>query len=93
MQRSRRAKRYFISLEALELITTPYEGGDSVHSSGLDSADSGDEADFIDGIDPSHDIVDDDEEEEDTSCSPEAPSALERGRGRGRSQPSENRSK
>ncbi|MEQ2291848.1 hypothetical protein AMECASPLE_017083 [Ameca splendens] len=68
----------------------PDEGGDSVHSPGLDSADRGDEADFIDGIDPSHDIVDDEEEKEQPSCSPEAPSSLERGRGR--SQPSGNRS-
>ncbi|MED6249819.1 hypothetical protein ATANTOWER_020222 [Ataeniobius toweri] len=64
----------------------------SVYSSGLDSADSGDEDDFINGIDPSHDIVDDEEEEEETSYSPEAPSALERGRGKAKSQPSENRS-
>ncbi|KAK5606372.1 hypothetical protein CRENBAI_022212 [Crenichthys baileyi] len=35
--------------------------------------------------------VDDEEEEEETSY-PEAPNALERGRGRGKSQPSENRS-
>ncbi|MED6277587.1 hypothetical protein CHARACLAT_015014 [Characodon lateralis] len=62
----------------------PDEGGDSVHSPGLDSA----EADFIDGIDPSHDIVDDEEEKKQPSCSPEAPSSLERGRGR--SQPSGN---
>ncbi|MEQ2201340.1 hypothetical protein XENOCAPTIV_010938, partial [Xenoophorus captivus] len=36
--------------------------------------------------------VDDEEEEEETFYSPKAPSALERGRGRGRTQSSENRS-
>ncbi|MED6259264.1 hypothetical protein ATANTOWER_019945 [Ataeniobius toweri] len=51
-----------------------------------------DEADFIEGIDPSHDIVDDEGEEEKTTYSPEAPSALERGRGRERSKPLGNRS-
>ncbi|XP_047225332.1 uncharacterized protein LOC124870586 [Girardinichthys multiradiatus] len=85
-----RTKLFYTSLKALEHITTPDEDAELVHSSGLDSADSEDEAEFIEGTDPSHDVVDDEEEEEDTSCSPEAPCALERGRGR--SQPSTNRS-
>ncbi|MED6240572.1 hypothetical protein ATANTOWER_023474 [Ataeniobius toweri] len=70
-----RAKQ-FTSHEALECITAPEEDGDSVHSSGLDSADSWDETNFIDEIDPSHDIVDDEEVEGESFCSPETTSAL-----------------
>ncbi|XP_030586306.1 piggyBac transposable element-derived protein 4-like [Archocentrus centrarchus] len=79
------AKRYSVH-EALALITAPDEDGASVHSSGPDSADSGDEADFLEGLDPCHDIVADVEEEIfDGSSSTEPPCTVEGGRGRDRS--------
>ncbi|XP_041663369.1 piggyBac transposable element-derived protein 4-like [Cheilinus undulatus] len=48
------------------------EEGVSDHSPGPDSADSGDEADFIEGVDPSQDVLDDVEEETEESCSSQA---------------------
>ncbi|KAL7390909.1 hypothetical protein ABVT39_001165, partial [Epinephelus coioides] len=48
--------------KAFKLITALDE--DLLHSSGPDSADSGDDADLIQGRDPSYDVVDDDDEEE-----------------------------
>ncbi|KAL7394754.1 hypothetical protein ABVT39_003465 [Epinephelus coioides] len=53
-QQPGRAKRLFSRREAFKRITASDE--DSLHSSGPDSADSGDEADFIEGRDPSYDI-------------------------------------
>ncbi|XP_049912472.1 uncharacterized protein LOC126397608 isoform X2 [Epinephelus moara] len=94
-QQPGRANRLFSWCEAFELITVSEE--DSVHSSGPDSADSGDEADFIEGRDPSYDIVDDDDDEEEVGvsspCIPEGGTGRGRGRGRrgGRRQSPSNR--
>ncbi|XP_017288883.1 piggyBac transposable element-derived protein 4 isoform X2 [Kryptolebias marmoratus] len=85
----KRARRN-ISSEANELTPAPDEDEFSDHSSGPDSADSGDEADFIQGIDPTQDIVDDVKEEEtEVSCSPEASCTPRRGRPRGKRSRSE----
>ncbi|XP_040912821.1 piggyBac transposable element-derived protein 4-like [Toxotes jaculatrix] len=87
----RRAERRYTWQEAFELITASDEDGAiSAGSSGPDSADSEDEANFIDGIDPAHDIVDEvgnGDEDSEASCATEAPCTPERGRGRGRSLP------
>ncbi|XP_049421795.1 UDP-N-acetylglucosamine transferase subunit ALG14 homolog isoform X1 [Epinephelus fuscoguttatus] len=93
-QQPGRANRLFSWCEAFELITVSEE--DSVHSSDPDSADSGDEADFIEGRDPSYDIVDDDDDEEvgvSSPCIPEGGTGRGRGRGRrgGRRQSPSNR--
>ncbi|XP_049428872.1 uncharacterized protein LOC125886588 isoform X1 [Epinephelus fuscoguttatus] len=85
-QQPGREKRLFSWRKAFKLITASDE--DSLHSSGLDSANSGDDADLIQGRDPSYDIVDDDDEEEvgvSSLCTPEG------GRGGGRSRSPANR--
>lgn len=55
MQQQSRHTKYFTLREALDLITAPPEYGASGHLSDLDSADSEDEADFVEGIDPCQD--------------------------------------
>ena len=50
-----RAKQRYSWREAFELITASSDE-ESARSSEPDSADSGDEADFIEGRDPSHDV-------------------------------------
>ncbi|KAL4009424.1 hypothetical protein ACER0C_003276 [Sarotherodon galilaeus] len=86
MQRQSRHTKYFTLREALDLITAPSEYGASGHLSDPDSADSEDEADFVEGTDPCQDNVDNVEEEgTEVSCSTEAAPTPEGSRGRGRS--------
>ncbi|KAL4009293.1 hypothetical protein ACER0C_003145 [Sarotherodon galilaeus] len=86
MQRQSRHTKYFTLREALDLITAPCEYGASGHLSDPASADSEDEADFVEGIDPCQDNVDNVEEEgTEVSCSTEAAPTPEGSRGRGRS--------
>ncbi|XP_063318165.1 uncharacterized protein LOC134616962 isoform X7 [Pelmatolapia mariae] len=86
--------------EDSDSITAPDEDGFSVHSSGLDSADSDDEADLSEEMYPYYDTDDDydddDEEEEEEEEETEAATTLDGGRRRLRSQrswPSANKAK
>ncbi|XP_076733220.1 uncharacterized protein LOC101482609 isoform X2 [Maylandia zebra] len=82
--------------EDSDSVTVPDEDGFSVHSSGLDSADSDDETDLSEEMYPYYDTDDDYEEEEEEEEETEAATTLVGGRRRLRSQrswPSANKAK
>ncbi|XP_031584839.1 uncharacterized protein LOC116311768 isoform X6 [Oreochromis aureus] len=86
-----------VKREDSDSVTAPDEDGFSVHSSGLDSADSDDEADLSEEMYPYYDTDDDDyEEEEEEEEETETATTLDGGRRRLRSQrswPSANKAK